>query len=216
MGRPARLPSRERRDAIVTAVRDMFAEKGFDGTTTRELAQAAGVSEALLYKHFPSKESLYGAMLDACAEGPLAAEWGRVLANLIGFPGLLFYLWLLFGMVMLLRHTVDDLRHESYADAYLVVARTQLFLFMLNELKIDFLRNPIYQYQVWMWFGTWTAAALVSREDGVRAGAYDGELAGALGRIHGAVRRGTSGGERLRSAVLPGRSRNRDIVPEFR
>ena len=37
------------------------------------------MSEALLYKHFPSKESLYGAMLDACVEGPVAAEWGRVL-----------------------------------------------------------------------------------------------------------------------------------------
>ena len=74
-----RLPSRERRQAIVTAVQGAFADKGFDGTTTRELARAAGVSEALLYKHFPSKESLYGAMLDACAEGPFAAEWGRIL-----------------------------------------------------------------------------------------------------------------------------------------
>ena len=74
-----RLPSKERRQAIVTAVKGAFAAKGFDGTTTRELARAAGVSEALLYKHFPSKESLYGAMLDACVEGPVAAEWGRVL-----------------------------------------------------------------------------------------------------------------------------------------
>ena len=69
-----RLPSKERRQAIVTAVKGTFAAKGFDGTTTRELARAAGVSEALLYKHFPSKESLYGAMLDACVEGPIAAS----------------------------------------------------------------------------------------------------------------------------------------------
>jgi AcrR family transcriptional regulator len=80
MRTPGRLPSRERRDAIVAAVRGTFAQNGFDGTTTRELARAAGVSEALLYKHFPSKESLYGAMLEACARGPLAAEFGRVLA----------------------------------------------------------------------------------------------------------------------------------------
>lgn len=58
----------------------MFAEKGFDGTTTRELAKAAGVSEALLYKHFPSKESLYTAMLDACAKGPAFARFNRILA----------------------------------------------------------------------------------------------------------------------------------------
>jgi AcrR family transcriptional regulator len=80
MRKPVRLPSRVRRQAIVAAVRGTFAEKGFDGTTTRELARAAGVSEALLYKHFPSKESLYAAMLDACANGPMAAEFTRVLA----------------------------------------------------------------------------------------------------------------------------------------
>jgi AcrR family transcriptional regulator len=75
-----RLSSEARREAIVQAVRTVFAEKGFDGTTTRELAKAAGVSEALLYKHFPSKQSLYGAMLDACARGPAFAEFSRILA----------------------------------------------------------------------------------------------------------------------------------------
>lgn len=49
----------ERREAIVKAVLPVFARQGFANTTTRELAQAAGVSEALLYKHFPSKDSLY-------------------------------------------------------------------------------------------------------------------------------------------------------------
>ena len=49
----------ERRAAIVKAVLPVFARQGFANTTTRELAEAAGVSEALLYKHFPSKESLY-------------------------------------------------------------------------------------------------------------------------------------------------------------
>ena len=68
-----------RREAIVEAVRDVFAEKGFDGTTTRELAKAAGVSEALLYKHFPSKESLYAAMLEGCSKGPTFAEATRIL-----------------------------------------------------------------------------------------------------------------------------------------
>lgn len=81
MGRPARLPSRERRDAIVAAVRGTFAEKGFEGTTTRELAEAAGVSEALLYKHFPSKESLHAAMLETCTKGPEFVEFSRLLAR---------------------------------------------------------------------------------------------------------------------------------------
>lgn len=51
--------------AIVRAVRRVFAGKGFHGTTTRELARAAGVSEALLFKHFPTKQALYGAMQEA-------------------------------------------------------------------------------------------------------------------------------------------------------
>jgi len=54
-----RLSSEQRRTAIVNASLPLFARKGFANTTTRELAEAAGVSEALIYKHFPSKESLY-------------------------------------------------------------------------------------------------------------------------------------------------------------
>src|SRR6202161_2539644 len=57
-----KLSSEERRAAILRAVRRVFSEKGFDGTTTRELADAAGVSEALLFKHFSNKEALFSAM----------------------------------------------------------------------------------------------------------------------------------------------------------
>lgn len=61
-----KMSSEDRRAAIVKAVRRVFAEKGFDGTKTRELAEAAGVSEALLFKHFPNKEALYTAMQVSC------------------------------------------------------------------------------------------------------------------------------------------------------
>ena len=60
-----RLSAEERREAIVSAALPLFARKGFANTTTRELAEAAGVSEALIYKHFPSKESLYGEIQNA-------------------------------------------------------------------------------------------------------------------------------------------------------
>lgn len=64
-----KLSGGERRSAIIRAVRDVFAQKGFHGTTTRELARAAGVSEALLFKHFPNKEALFSAMqMAACTE----------------------------------------------------------------------------------------------------------------------------------------------------
>jgi AcrR family transcriptional regulator len=77
---PSRLSSGVRRQAIIEAVKQVFAEKGFDGTTTRELAKAAGISEALLYNYFPSKESLYDAMLGACAEAPVCIKWNRIRA----------------------------------------------------------------------------------------------------------------------------------------
>ena len=66
MMKTSKLTSGERRAAIVKAVRRTFAEKGFDGTTTRELADSAGVSEALLFKHFPTKEALFTAMQESC------------------------------------------------------------------------------------------------------------------------------------------------------
>src|SRR6516164_5294703 len=62
-----KMSSEDRRAAIVKAVRRVFAEKGFYGTTTRALAEAAGVSEALLFKHFPDKEALFSAMQLACS-----------------------------------------------------------------------------------------------------------------------------------------------------
>jgi AcrR family transcriptional regulator len=64
-----RLDSEERRKAIVAAAVPLFARKGFAGTTTRELAEAAQISEALLFKHFPSKKHLYSEILRLGCEG---------------------------------------------------------------------------------------------------------------------------------------------------
>ncbi len=59
-----RLPAQERRAAILDAAIRLFAEKGFRGTTTRELAAAVGVTEPVLYQHFPSKRDLYNAIIE--------------------------------------------------------------------------------------------------------------------------------------------------------
>jgi O-antigen ligase len=95
-------------------------------------------------------------------------------ANIVGFPGLLFFLMILFGLFSMMRPVVDDLRHASYADAALILCRAQWLMFCLNEIKIDFLRNPVYTFQVWLMFSAWTAAYLVSRDEGVRAGFHTG------------------------------------------
>ena len=62
-GRRIRLDGEERRKAIVEAAMPLFARKGFARTTTKEIAEAAHVSEALLFKHFPSKVALYEEIL---------------------------------------------------------------------------------------------------------------------------------------------------------
>ena len=53
------MPAQDRRSAIVSAALPLFARKGFAETTTKDIAKAAGVSEPILYRHFPSKEALY-------------------------------------------------------------------------------------------------------------------------------------------------------------
>jgi TetR/AcrR family transcriptional regulator, transcriptional repressor of aconitase len=64
-----RLSAEERKAAIVRAALPLFARKGYAETTTKDLARAAGVSEPLLYRHFPSKEALYVEIQLLCCQG---------------------------------------------------------------------------------------------------------------------------------------------------
>ncbi len=71
-----RIPGRVRKANIIRSAASLFAEKGFSGTKTREVAVRAGVSEALIFKHFPSKEDLYAAIL--AEESPVPGLLSRV------------------------------------------------------------------------------------------------------------------------------------------
>ncbi|MBX3236447.1 MAG: TetR/AcrR family transcriptional regulator [Nitrospiraceae bacterium] len=55
--------SHDRQASLISAAASLFAAKGFKGTTTKEIAKAAGVSEALVFKYFPTKRALYSAIL---------------------------------------------------------------------------------------------------------------------------------------------------------
>lgn len=59
-----RLSLAERRRQLIDVARRVFAEHGFRGATTRQIAAEAGVTEALIFQHFPDKDSLYAAILD--------------------------------------------------------------------------------------------------------------------------------------------------------
>ncbi len=65
-----RLAPNERRQLIVEAAMPLFARKGFSGTTTKEIAEAAQVSEGLLFKYFANKTALYDAIIDYCRDEP--------------------------------------------------------------------------------------------------------------------------------------------------
>lgn len=66
-----RMSGDERRSQILSVAIQLFSQHGFSGTTTKEIARAAGVSEAIIFRHFATKSELYTAILDykACEEG---------------------------------------------------------------------------------------------------------------------------------------------------
>jgi AcrR family transcriptional regulator len=59
-----RLPASERRSQLIKTALVLFSQKGYEGTTTRHIADNAGVTEAIIYRHFPTKEELYWAVLE--------------------------------------------------------------------------------------------------------------------------------------------------------
>jgi AcrR family transcriptional regulator len=63
-GRRPRRPASERRRQILAAARTLFAERGFHATTTRDLAAAADINDALIYRYFADKQAILAALTD--------------------------------------------------------------------------------------------------------------------------------------------------------
>jgi AcrR family transcriptional regulator len=76
VGAGVRMSAEDRRLQLLRVAVSLFSQKGFGGTTTREIAQAAGVSEAMLFRHFATKQELYTAILDhkACSGDSMNPE----------------------------------------------------------------------------------------------------------------------------------------------
>jgi TetR/AcrR family transcriptional regulator len=62
--RTPRLHAADRQRQLLEVALNVFSRLGFKGTTTKEIAAAAGVTEAIIFQHFPSKEALYSAVLE--------------------------------------------------------------------------------------------------------------------------------------------------------
>jgi AcrR family transcriptional regulator len=67
----------ERRSAILDAALEVFAARGYHGSSIDEIAQQAGISKALIYEHFTSKKELHGELLATY----VAELFGRLEAN---------------------------------------------------------------------------------------------------------------------------------------
>jgi TetR/AcrR family transcriptional regulator, transcriptional repressor of aconitase len=148
-----RLTSANRRKAILDSALPLFARKGFAATTTKEIAQTAGVSEALIFKHFPSKASLYEAIFLTCIdEDP---EYARLVALPASTAALV-------QMIQaLVRHFVIDLPDDSEE-------RTRHRLTMLSLLEDGEFMRQVYDGLHERFMPTFTAA--------VKAAAAAGDL----------------------------------------
>jgi AcrR family transcriptional regulator len=59
-----RIPAEARRQQILELATELFARQGYRGTTTRQIAQRVRVNEAIIFRHFPTKEELYWAVIE--------------------------------------------------------------------------------------------------------------------------------------------------------
>ncbi|NJP10340.1 MAG: TetR/AcrR family transcriptional regulator [Leptolyngbyaceae cyanobacterium RU_5_1] len=65
----------ETRTRILKSALQMFARQGYDGTTTRDLAEAANVAEGTLFRHFPNKKAI---LIEVATQG-----WVEILTDLL-------------------------------------------------------------------------------------------------------------------------------------
>src|ERR1700677_4714523 len=75
---PRRRPANERRTRILAGAMRVFAERGYEGASMTEIARAGGVTAAVIYDHFASKQELHGALLEGQTDALLAHVGGAV------------------------------------------------------------------------------------------------------------------------------------------
>src|SRR6195952_1603283 len=79
-----RLKAPQRREQLIEVATKLFAKTGYDATTTAAIAEAAGVTEPILYRHFDSKQELFVAIVRSVSE--LTMERWRAVIGGVGDP----------------------------------------------------------------------------------------------------------------------------------
>lgn len=150
MGRPLKDPARDTRQKTLDAALRLFAERSFHGTSMRDIASAVGVRESALYHYFPSKDSVFQALLDDYGPARAMAKLGDSLfsgEHLEGraffrhFAAQLFELWTdprehQFARVMLgeaLRRGLKEENHPRHAIMRAIDGMTDLMNLLMKQ-----------------------------------------------------------------------------------
>lgn len=75
-----RLKAPQRREQLIEVATRLFAKSGYDATTTSAIAEAAGVTEPILYRHFDSKQELFVAIVRNVSELTMA-HWREIIGE---------------------------------------------------------------------------------------------------------------------------------------
>jgi AcrR family transcriptional regulator len=116
-----RMSAQDRKESIVEAAMPIFAHKGYAKTTTKDLALAAGVSEPLLYKHFPSKKALYREIQAASCNDtdPVTQNMARLEPSTFTLVLLVYYLMRTLVLSQSNKAPGWDIRHRLMLESLL-------------------------------------------------------------------------------------------------
>jgi O-antigen ligase len=82
----------------------------------------------------------------------------------VGIIGLLAFLWLAFELLRCTLPRAPTLRDPSFSASFLLALQAMLVLFLVDQIKIEYLRNPVYPYCVWLFYGVIVATGRIVRQ----------------------------------------------------
>ena len=107
MATTKKVPSAVRREQILDAACELFAELGYSGTTTKQLAEKVGCSEAIIFRIFPTKEAIFEALFEEWKEADIAPEYLEIIDHSAMKTLEAFFVWIMkaenFSMGQLIR-----------------------------------------------------------------------------------------------------------------
>ena len=107
MATTKKVPSAVRREQILDAACELFAELGYSGTTTKQLAEKVGCSEAIIFRIFPTKEVIFETLFEEWKEADIAPEYLEIIDHSAMKTLEAFFVWIMkaenFSMGQLIR-----------------------------------------------------------------------------------------------------------------